>query len=405
MLRCFGLLCLVTLMSCGRSGEQNSSLSFGSGEHLLLGNQAYEAACQDLPVCPPILLRADAKESFYYGELVALSGDFYDERDMLYTERQKPWYQFFGADSARTKAIFYREVASIQAMMDAHSDASYPDLQTRYTLSAPNYVRLSEENYDHFGFYNSLRYLKEHDAAVELALEAHALRATDSSKAQRLLQQALFRNSFADHYLSDGFASGHIRNPRTQTRAWAEQSGWNERTAGILTKLLHDRDGEIRASGEHGLPVVNARGDRWFARCDSQLFYHATPDDFSAKFVIEAIAISLREVLLAYAEGTHPSPIPEALNLLPFPAEDTQALSERFNPQTIDSKALYQSLKWYLKIPIGRTLSPDVIAAYLGEIPRLMQNFRDDVRLELEANPLFAERLPEPYRTAFTHVR
>ncbi len=399
------LILALLLGSCGGKDNVTSDLSFGSGEHLLLGNKAYEEVCREFPECPTALLRRDGKQSFSYGELVGLNGDFYDSPLGVYEEKEPSWFRLYRRDATRTKTLFYRELASIQAMMDPHAPGDYPDYNVAYTLKSPGYIRISEANDEHFGFYLALRYLTEHQEALRKALSGHQLRDEDPIGAERLLQEALFHNSFADHFLSDGFASGHLRNPRVQTRTWAKEHGLRARSAGILTKLLHDRDGEVRRSGEHGLSVQNARGDRWFARCDAQLFFRKTVDDPAPRLTIEALTLSVREILDAYSTGEQPMGPPAALWLLPFPAPEALPLAEQFSPEKIDAKALYRTLSWYFRLPIVNELNAALIEKYLSDLPELMQDWRADVRRNLDENPALTELLPAAYRQAYLMIR
>lgn len=97
-------------------------------------------------------------------------------------------------------------------------------------------------------------------------------------------RRALYTNAFADHFLTDAFAAGHIRVPRAEIRNWAEARGLGDKIAGALSKLLHDQDGHIDLESLHGpvdendgrpedgLLVQDSTGTSWSTRCDGQLF-------------------------------------------------------------------------------------------------------------------------------------
>jgi hypothetical protein len=67
-----------------------------------------------------------------------------------------------------------------------------------------DYIELAKINYDHFGTNARLAYNAGHALAL-----AEASQGTIES-----LEQAYAINAFADHFLEDSFASGHMRVPR-----------------------------------------------------------------------------------------------------------------------------------------------------------------------------------------------
>jgi len=66
-----------------------------------------------------------------------------------------------------------------------------------------NFMRLLETNADHFGNEARLVYNAGHSLAIDYAVKG------DFSK-------ALAINGFADHFLQDSFAAGHLRVPRAK---------------------------------------------------------------------------------------------------------------------------------------------------------------------------------------------
>ena len=69
-------------------------------------------------------------------------------------------------------------------------------------------LKLAETNYDHFLPYAKEAYLTGHQLAMDKAREASA---SDSTEWEKLLHEAISLDAFACHFLTDSFASGHIR--------------------------------------------------------------------------------------------------------------------------------------------------------------------------------------------------
>ena len=71
-------------------------------------------------------------------------------------------------------------------------------------------LELAENNYDHFLPYAKDAYLTGHQLAKEKAREASQY-PRDPELRKKLLHEALSMEAFACHFLTDSFASGHIR--------------------------------------------------------------------------------------------------------------------------------------------------------------------------------------------------
>ena len=72
-------------------------------------------------------------------------------------------------------------------------------------------LQLAENNHDHFHPHAKDAYLTGHQLAIDKAREAGYYRGGDEDKRKRLLHEALSLDAFALHFLTDSFASGHIR--------------------------------------------------------------------------------------------------------------------------------------------------------------------------------------------------
>lgn len=66
-------------------------------------------------------------------------------------------------------------------------------------------LELAENNYDHFPPYAKDAYLTGHQLAIDKAREA------SKNDAKSILHEAFSLDAFACHFLTDSFASGHIR--------------------------------------------------------------------------------------------------------------------------------------------------------------------------------------------------
>jgi hypothetical protein len=77
-----------------------------------------------------------------------------------------------------------------------------------------SYLRLGAINLDHFGQDARTAYSTGHRVALLHAAKASPKMASD--KRQKFLVEAYTMNAFADHFLEDQFASGHLRTPRRQ---------------------------------------------------------------------------------------------------------------------------------------------------------------------------------------------
>ena len=83
--------------------------------------------------------------------------------------------------------------------------------------SSDHYQGLLSRNACHFAPYSWYRWLASHTIARALAQQAYATK--DSSERARLTQQAWIYHGYADHFLQDSFAAGHLLN-KTLVMQW-----------------------------------------------------------------------------------------------------------------------------------------------------------------------------------------
>ena len=72
-------------------------------------------------------------------------------------------------------------------------------------------LQLAENNHDHFHPHAKDAYLTGHQLAIDKAREAGYHRGGNEDERKRLLHEAFSLDAFACHFLTDSFASGHIR--------------------------------------------------------------------------------------------------------------------------------------------------------------------------------------------------
>ncbi len=395
---------------------------FNSGEHAWIASLGAERACDELLRTRNIrvdkdvlssIRRAHGREQFQYGELVALSGDFYETPEDLFDEKPSPLpWLWEGNDLSDLRQLFAKELEWIEARAHGQGPTAYPSENVRFAWNAKSYLELALRNTDHFGWHNARAYCRHHAEALRLASRC-------GRQANDDFRRALCTNAFADHFLTDGFAAGHIRVPRAEIRAWAAGRGLNEKIAGALSKLLHDQDGHVdlqslhgvtdenRRAGNDGLPVRDATGATWSTRCDGQLFLErdaaASP---AVQRAAQAVTASVTELLLAWQRGELPTGVYAATCLLPFPQPGTPRLIDKFPAALPDPELdrLWESVGWYSKIPFLAGLQRPHVRDLLIALPGIMQQFRDNVAADAAAAPDVTARLAPEYVAAYRNI-
>jgi len=156
-----------------------------------------------------------------------------------------------------------------------------------------------------------------------------------SKNARDLAKQALMRNAFADHFLSDAFAAGHIVAPRKEilqeagTRLEEPETAGHIIRAGILGATWGEL-GQIRAQARslawhdldnyYGVEVKDATNRTWTACGDhcsertGDIHWKETREH-----VIAATAESIKHLWMAGLNGERPKDYRSVLNLVPRP--------------------------------------------------------------------------------------
>jgi hypothetical protein len=278
-----------------------------------------------------------------FGQIIALAGDFYAYLDRTARKEYKwAWppqtglWAWVGSDYRETyltsdSAAGTNELlAVIMRDGDANRGAAGEFIALAYDsvvnqFPARRYVALATQNYCHFvcpkpGWNEStneaLRLYREyHRRALQ---EANAARQVTQSKQSEAFRSALATDAFGCHFLTDLFASGHIRVPR---RLLSEQYG--EIKGGWMSKVMHEEDNTL------GLwcttRIADASGQRvvWRAYGDGMLRQKVAEQH--KRQVQEAVRRSAAEVFAAFCA----TQLPEesgAEALLPIPLKPGEPL-------------------------------------------------------------------------------
>ena len=163
-----------------------------------------------------------------FEEIIGLAGDFYglpenpiidpfkeEEEDLLRKQRFRGAYDTL---AGAPKDELQKELDKLLAFFRKKRvlDAETGDEITggMWFLGIPviqgRKLELAENNYDHFLPYAKDAYLTGHQLAIEKAREASQY-PQDPKLRKKLLHEAFSMEAFACHFLTDSFASGHIR--------------------------------------------------------------------------------------------------------------------------------------------------------------------------------------------------
>lgn len=140
----------------------------------------------------------------------------------------------------------------------------------------------------------SAKYALLHCAALEMMHIAGNLWAADEKElAKTFIMKAIIYNGFADHYLQDAFASGHLVVRRSALHAFDDNGA-------------HDYYGRV------GIGVKNMRGDSWHSLGDGYIEYGEDTYNYAS----EAVAVSLGELWTEFDETRKGADRPSPLDVL-----------------------------------------------------------------------------------------
>lgn len=375
---------------------------WSEGEHLELGETGSKLACVDLGLkgsdCPiERILRKDARLTFRYGEVLA-SADFYNTAEEMDADEE--------TGIGKVIRCAHRQLA--KHPVHRPEEDRYDGCEVNGFFNLRGYLEVVSHNYDHFGWNNMKAYVAYHRQALEQARLAFLKRKSNPSLSRRHLNRALIFNAYADHYLTDAFAAGHIRLPRIQIKKWARESlsGIFKETRGDgLAMILHDSEGRNLKTGvEKGLRVKNSSGDVWVTRGDQYLHIDSNSNDPTYVQPLTAVRESVKEVLIAWRTGDLPSGVYQATWHVPF-VHDV-SLVEKLTPKYQSMKqediisALYSALSFFPRLLFPRSDYEHM----LKHLPEIFAIFRQDVAQDLANLPELSQRLPGEYLEAYLKV-
>lgn len=325
---------------------------FEGGEHTFIGDSIklyFFADDQGTPASQvPLTVQTDLELT--YGQILALGGDFYGCPDAPISDGAtqaarmalfQSAYETLSGHAHQVKeakkilAIMQEEITAVQAALNAGQSPStvYDALGDRLNkawnkatgggsfisdlIPMGRYLELATTNWDHFGQYAVMAYQAGHAVALNQALVAY--NTPNPSEAEQILSGAYAMNAFADHFLSDLFSSGHIRDPRKEIYATA----WVGVTANLCAKGMHDED------SKYGLMVANANGDTWRAYGDKQ--YFETYNLENQYMVDIAVQVSADEIFATFLTGQMPQD-PSMYEALSYAPNITQVQDYQNNP-------------------------------------------------------------------------
>lgn len=223
------------------------------------------------------------REGLRYGEVVALTGDFY-------------------TGFAELNDALLRELYDLVPLIREGADTEQQERAT-----GGRYLALAAENEAHFS--NTARGRGNHDRWRDLHLQAIAAARAGNANAAWTL------NAMADHYLTDAFSGGHVRTPRSQLMGSAPGN--------IQSKILHDLD------NTYGVQVENDLGEMWVAYGDDMMGRSGderSPNRDNLAIMLEAVRLSKQDVADALAAGVGG----------PAPDRDARFAAEELIPRAVD---------------------------------------------------------------------
>ncbi len=251
-----------------------------------------------------------------YGEVVALAGDYYATPEELAAELTPAVADAIRGVTPQDEGTF---------LLNTHRGWF-------------DYASLANENQDHFAPLSWARYALHHAEALKLAIN-------------RNLDAALVRNAFADHFLTDAFASGHLRVPRDALVGL---------TGALPTRKMHDEE------NVYGLWVQSASGFVWRAYGDD----HLGTNPVHLTLTAHAVGLSLLRLFKAYRlEGEALNELIDALGeLRPLTLTAGEMVDPRTLPDFLGDIAGLPGIREHLPVPLGILDEPDT-ASVLANYP------------------------------------
>jgi hypothetical protein len=196
------------------------------------------------------------------GEIVALSGDFYESPEELEHANPKELQELVAA--------IHRE----QRGELKDPNAIYQSITLKYRSENDSYLNLATRNQKHFAPGNRLEWKRLHTEAIQMAKAA--------GSDEVAFNRALLYDAAAGHYLTDAYASGHMFDRRridTEIQSYItahppaptdpQMSTYymvvGSHMRDLVLKNVHDR------LNNEGVEVTNPTGMKWRTYGDTQL--------------------------------------------------------------------------------------------------------------------------------------
>lgn len=274
---------------------------FGSSEHMAIGEGVN---LPGLPKNAPLLVKGPVELKFQ--DIVALAGDFYGVYkgaislggpEANRTQRFEAVFNTLDAgDSNQLRKLMLEiedESRKVNESGLPHHCYSSQLMEKGQRMKAikEDIDDLLVDNSDHFSSNAIIAYEIGHARALEEA------RIAGREKNPERYKRALAMDAAACHYLTDLFASGHVRNKRGELETHLrDKFGIDPEAAkvlaGILTGAQHQKE------GNEGLNVENGKGEQWRAYGDGNFF--TAKNEKNKEHAIAAVQQSVNEIDHAY---------------------------------------------------------------------------------------------------------
>ncbi|MCB9787636.1 MAG: hypothetical protein H6744_13220 [Deltaproteobacteria bacterium] len=268
------------------AGSPGEAWAWGADEHAAMGRASYAEACRRLRAqglealgreldeqVPDVTRHALLREGLATRLAIAcpptveLSGD------------EVP----AGAveDLTRRRAQAYGQATAIGGDHLAEPEQFFERSFGHQIASAMTYAGLGLRNHDHFHPVAPRTWRRVRAQALDEAVRAAALPGTSQVA---LFEKAFLRHAFADHFLEDSFASGHM--------------GFNRSgSATVAALLFHDE------WNERGRLVIDFEGRQWRTFGDGQWEHRCREAPHCQERAIDAGALSVSAFLHAFVVG------------------------------------------------------------------------------------------------------
>lgn len=335
--------------------QTDHSLQFDSPEHFALGAYALlsipsqnsvEKIYGNQLIVKTLRTSAGQQINLSFADTIWLSGDLIGMPKQIISLSTNPTATFQNNVAAFDKyrdylpaifIVYSNIITDVQKFIDTSSTLVVPDKYNYEYNKATGgwggavgalvklglYLQLAQYNYDHFGSNALKSYLTGHNLALELASKATTVEE---------LKYAYFVEGNADHYLTDLFATGHLRTPRMEIVNYCANLG--QGPASFLTKLMHDQD------GNSGLTLVNGKGETWFGTGDENFY---TPANKENKLrALSTLQQSVDQIYTAYTTKNANIAVNNAEMLKVIPDVEATANLEQ---NTISYPQMYKVVK------------------------------------------------------------